>query len=88
MAFWVYILRSQSTGRYYCGQTDDVEKRLQQHNDSENTFTQTTSRLKGPWIVKRKIECPSRTGAIQMERCIKKRGIGRFLSDFKECGGC
>ena len=28
MGFWVYILQSQSTGRYYCGQTDDIEKRL------------------------------------------------------------
>ncbi|MBU2578107.1 GIY-YIG nuclease family protein [Patescibacteria group bacterium] len=37
MAFWVYILRSQSTERYYCGQADDVEKRLQQHNDPDMT---------------------------------------------------
>jgi hypothetical protein len=49
MGFWVYILQSQSCGRYYCGQTDDIEKRLDQHNDPENTFTRTTSRFKGPW---------------------------------------
>jgi hypothetical protein len=50
MAYWVYILQSQTTGRYYCGQTDDIEKRLLQHNDPENTFTRTTSRFKGRWL--------------------------------------
>jgi predicted GIY-YIG superfamily endonuclease len=35
MAFWVYILQSQSTGRYYCGYSSDPERRLRQHNDPE-----------------------------------------------------
>ena len=85
MGFWVYILQSQSTGRYYCGQTDDIEKRLDQHNDPENTFTRTTSRFKGPWCLVHKIECPHRTDAIRLERKIKKRGIKRYLQDV---GGC
>ncbi|MFZ0612734.1 MAG: GIY-YIG nuclease family protein [Desulfobacterales bacterium] len=51
-----YILQSHTAGRYYRGQTDDIEKRLIQHNDPENTFTRTTSRLKGPWRLIHKIE--------------------------------
>jgi putative endonuclease len=85
MAYWVYILQSQTTGRYYCGQTDDIEKRLLQHNDPENTFTRTTSRFKGPWRLLHKIECPHRTDAIRLERRIKKRGIRRFLEDHRGC---
>ena len=85
MAYRVYILQSQTTGRYYCGQTDDIEKRLLQHNDPENTFTRTTSRFKGPWHLLHKIECPHRTDAIQLERRVKKRGIRRLLEDH---GGC
>ena len=88
MAFWVYILRSETTGRYYCGQTDNVEKRLQQHNDPQNTFTQTTTRFTGPWRLVYRTNCQSRTEAIRLERRIKKRGIGRFLSDLKQAGGC
>jgi predicted GIY-YIG superfamily endonuclease len=30
MAFWVYILR-RADGKYYTGQTDDLERRIAQH---------------------------------------------------------
>ena len=30
MAFWVYILRC-SDGRYYTGQTDDLQRRIMEH---------------------------------------------------------
>ncbi|MDH3556823.1 MAG: GIY-YIG nuclease family protein [Deltaproteobacteria bacterium] len=33
MAFWVYILRSLSTGSFYCGHTGDLERRINQHNE-------------------------------------------------------
>lgn len=32
---WVYILKSQKTGRYYIGCANDVSKRLVQHNAGE-----------------------------------------------------
>ncbi|MFC1856483.1 GIY-YIG nuclease family protein [Thermodesulfobacteriota bacterium] len=86
MDYWVYILQSQSSERYYCGQTDNIGKRLRQHNDPGNTFTKTTTRFKGPWQLVQKIPCPNRTEAIKLERKIKKRGIGRYLADFKK--GC
>jgi hypothetical protein len=49
MPAWVYILQSATTGRHYCGQTDALEKRIQQHNDPYNTFTRTTKVFTGPW---------------------------------------
>jgi putative endonuclease len=86
MGFWVYILQSQSTGRYYCGQTRDLSARLAQHNDPNNDLAKTTKRFKGPWnlIWSRQVENGSE--ATSLERKIKKRGIGRFLTDEK--GGC
>jgi len=48
MAYWVYILQSESSGRYYCGQTDDLERRVDQHNDPEYSLTRTTKAFKGP----------------------------------------
>ncbi|HEX7928311.1 MAG TPA: GIY-YIG nuclease family protein, partial [bacterium] len=33
MACSVYILRSPTADRFYCGITDDLERRLRQHND-------------------------------------------------------
>ena len=33
--YYVYILRSKKTGKYYTGYTRDVEKRLQEHNNGK-----------------------------------------------------
>ncbi len=41
MAFWVYILRC-SDGRYYTGQTDDLERRIAEHQ--HGGFCDFTSR--------------------------------------------
>jgi hypothetical protein len=34
--FYVYILQSEATGRFYTGQTQDVEERVAYHNASWN----------------------------------------------------
>ena len=81
MPFWTYALRSESTGRYYCGSTDDVARRVRQHNDPEYTGSKTTKRFMGPWVVVWKEEHPTRAEAMSRERQIKKRGIARFLAD-------
>ncbi len=51
MPRWVYILKSQSTGRFYCGQTNQLAARLEQHNDPTNDLAKTTKRFKGPWTL-------------------------------------
>jgi len=79
MSCWVYIIRSQLTGRYYCGYSDDVERRVRQHNDPEYRLTRTTKIWKGPWELVWKMPCSSRGEAVALEKQIKKRGIGRYL---------
>ena len=94
MPYYVYILRSQSSGRYYCGQTSDLKRRLRQHNDPNYKLTKTTKRFSGPWELIWFEECASRAEALKRERQIKKRGISRFLKqelsavNFNETGGC
>jgi putative endonuclease len=85
MTFWVYIIQSESSGRYYCGQSTDVERRLRQHNDPEYQLSKTTKRIEGPWKLIWSEACSDRSEATQLERKIKKRGIGRFLAG-KEIG--
>ena len=84
MCFWVYILQSLSTGRFYCGSTDDVERRCRQHNDPDYHGSKTTKRFCGPWKLVWKEEHASRAGAMAKEKQIKKRGIGRFLGDIAQ----
>jgi len=81
MPFWVYILQSQSINRYYCGHTDDLERRIAQHNDPLYTGSRTTKVLKGPWQVVWSTKLGTRSEAVVLERKIKKRGINRFYED-------
>jgi putative endonuclease len=81
VTFWVYILQSQTSGRFYCGQTQDIVKRICQHNDPTNDLAKTTKRLKGPWTLIWSTQVESGSEAVRLERQIKKRGIARFLHD-------
>jgi putative endonuclease len=47
--FWVYILKSESTGKTYIGHTSDIERRLREHNDKELGKLRYTRKQKGPW---------------------------------------
>jgi len=81
MPFYVYILQSQNTKRYYCGQTNSLSDRLRQHNDPGYIGTRTTKIFSGPWEVVWEKERKSRGEAMKLERAIKKRGIKRYLVD-------
>jgi putative endonuclease len=81
MANWIYIIQSASTGRFYCGQSSDVERRLRQHNDPEYRLSKTTKRFDGPWLLVWTKECTTRGKAMKLEKKVKKRGISRFLKD-------
>jgi len=38
--FYTYVLRSKSSGRWYTGSTDDLRKRLRQHNENRSRYTE------------------------------------------------
>jgi len=81
MAFYVYILQSLSTGRYYCGQTKNLQQRLRHHNDPEYRSDATTRRFEGPWELVWCEAHATRSDAMEREQRIKGRGIARFLAD-------
>jgi putative endonuclease len=45
--FYLYILKSTSSGRYYIGSSDNVEHRLVEHNSGKTPST----RNRGPWVL-------------------------------------
>jgi len=65
---YVYILESESNGRYYIGSAEDLELRLWQHNNGEVTAT----RNKGPWVVTFNQEFDTIREARQIEYKLKK----------------
>ncbi|CZH42063.1 TPA: GIY-YIG nuclease family protein [Legionella pneumophila] len=66
--FWVYILQC-SDKSYYTGQTDNLEKRLTQHQDKMIPGCYTSTRL--PIQLKFSQEFMSREEALNAERQIK-----------------
>ena len=73
----IYILKSESTNKYYCGQTKDFDNRLKRHNEGREKYTKSSV----PWLLVHKIAVRDRSEGVALERKIKKRGIKRFLAD-------
>ncbi len=81
--FHVYILQSESTGRYYTGHTENIEDRLHRHNSNESKST----RNRGPWKIvdseayqprveaqKREYEIKSKKSSESIKRIILNSG--------------
>jgi putative endonuclease len=69
--FYIYILYSEASDKYYIGHTEDYLRRLDEHNQSDyNTFTSKYL----PWEFAAVFECGlSRGEAQKIEHFIKKQ---------------
>ncbi|MCB0457040.1 MAG: GIY-YIG nuclease family protein [Flavobacteriaceae bacterium] len=75
MEHFVYIIWSEKIGKYYCGESNNVEARLAVHNRGGCIYTK-----KGiPWILIKIFVVSNRSEARNLEKRIKQRGIKRFL---------
>ena len=78
--YYVYVLLSLATGKRYIGQTDDLERRLKEHNNPDHNPRKFTSKQKGPWKRILPEEYPTRREAMARERWLKS-GVGRAWLD-------
>jgi putative endonuclease len=53
--FFVYIIKSINSNRYYIGHTSDLEERLKTHIENRSKAT----RLRGPWELVISHQCNS-----------------------------
>jgi len=77
--YTTYILVSLTRGKYYTGHTEELEKRLHEHNTGHTK----SIRFGIPWKVIWTEEFPTRAEAMKKEIQIKNRGIARFLESVK-----
>jgi len=70
MKCYTYILHSKTTGRFYCGITNDTSKRLKEHNAGKCRSTKNGV----PWEHLYTVEFDTREQAHELE--IKIKGIG------------
>ncbi|MDI6754566.1 MAG: GIY-YIG nuclease family protein [Thermodesulfobacteriota bacterium] len=76
VSFWVYILKSESTGNIYIGHTSDLQRRVREHNDMMLGKQRYTRKQKGPWCLVYSEEYQTRAKAMERERALKS-GRGR-----------
>lgn len=72
--YFVYVLKSLKTGGLYKGITNELERRINEHNSNKNIG----SRGKGPWEIVFAQECVNRIEARNLEKFLKS-GFGRDL---------
>ena len=77
--FYVYVLHSDLSEHFYVGHTDDLTRRINEHNSGKSLSTKSGR----PWSVVHFETFGSRSAAVRKESSIKKRGIGRYLQGLK-----
>ena len=75
LEWWVYVLRCQSTGRYYVGSAQYVDVRLHDHNRGHVASTKPY----GPWSAVYREPQPNRSSAYSREREIKSKKGRRWI---------
>jgi len=71
--FFVYILETQESKRFYIGQTNNLLQRIKRHNQGRNLSTRAFI----PWSLKWWKEYQTRTEAVRVEKTLK--GIKKEL---------
>ncbi len=67
MKYYVYILKSKSSTKHYVGQTNNLERRLMEHNSGKSTYTKKYI----PWEIVYYEEKDNQAEAIKTERYYK-----------------
>ncbi len=75
--YFIYILFSNSNNKFYVGSTNNLQRRLTEHNSGRSKSTKSGL----PWELIYFKECNSKSEAYQFEMKIKNRGISRYLDD-------
>jgi putative endonuclease len=73
--YTLYILYSESLDRYYVGYTNDLPRRLSEHNRSKGKYTDAGI----PWILVYSESFASKKDAMDREKFIKSRKSKKFI---------
>ncbi|MHB1330568.1 MAG: GIY-YIG nuclease family protein [Minisyncoccota bacterium] len=75
--WYIYVIRSKKDGQFYTGLSNDLRKRLWQHNNDKSTYTKG----RGPFTLIYYEACLGRSDAAAREIYLKT-GMGkRFINN-------
>jgi putative endonuclease len=78
----LYILYSAKLNRYYVGSTNDIQRRLSEHNRPKGKYTD----IGFPWQLVYTEEYKSKKEAMQREKLIKNKKSKQFIIDLISTG--
>ena len=81
--FYVYILWSEKTQKFYCGYTSNMDSRLKRHNSGWEKST----RYGTPWRIIWRTEKASRSEAMELEKKLKsltQKRLIQFIRKYSE----
>jgi putative endonuclease len=81
--FFGYIIRSESRDLCYIGHSDNVDRRLIEHNTGQSKFT----RGKGPWKLAFVKQFSTRSEAVKWESKLKARKSKKVIQDLVKMWG-
>jgi Predicted endonuclease containing a URI domain len=80
--FSMYILQSSTSGRYYIGHTDEISRRLTEHNSGMAKYT----RREKPWKVIYVENYATRSAAMRRELEIKRKKSRQYIEELIKAG--
>ena len=75
LMFYVYIIYSQASDKYYVGSCENIEKRLSDHLNSRSNYT----KMAKDWELKHSEEFLSRAEAVCRELQIKNKKSRKYI---------
>ncbi|ARN57577.1 GIY-YIG nuclease superfamily protein [Sedimentisphaera salicampi] len=80
--FWVYVIINKEAGKRYIGQTENLGRRLAEHNGASINKHRFTSKYAGRWELVHCEKYSTRSESMKREAWLKT-GIGREWLDSK-----
>lgn len=76
----VYVVYNTSAARTYTGQTEDLTRRLLEHN--QHSLGGFTSRFRGEWVLIYKESVATRSEALKREKQLKSGNGRAFIKQY------
>lgn len=77
LMYYTYVIQSQKSKYWYTGSTNDLRKRLSQHNKGESTWTKD----RAPWDLIYYEACLNKEDARSREKYLKSGTGKRYLKN-------
>ena len=78
--FTIYVLYNSTAQKTYTGQTEDLERRINQHNNHQ--LGKFTACYRGKWVLIYQESVATRTEALKREKQLKSGNGRMFIKQF------